>query len=228
LEKRIKSEDLKVPQDVLAFIAEVCKDNVRQLEGGLNRVVAFSSLMKSAIRLELAHEILSFESNVQNTPSQKVELVDGHSYLLEEEKPEIGHRMIAFKVREGYSGLGIIRSNPRLLRGKMESANLHLLWLTDHESKDEKTVPPTLERIIAIIEEFMTENKHSIVLLDDIQYLIGNTSFDGVIRFLRMLIDQVSERDAVFLLSMNPEALKQQERSILEREMEVIKASRFD
>ncbi len=228
LDKRIKSENLNVPQDVLAFIAQVCKDNVRQLEGGLNRVVAFSSLMKSTIRLELAHEILRFESNVQKSPSQKLELTNGHSYLLEEEKPDVGHRMLAFKVREGYSGLGIIRSNPKLLRGKMGSANLHLLWLTDHETKDEKTVSPTLERIIAIIEEFMAENKRSIILLDDIQYLIGNTSFDGVIRFLRMLIDQVSERDAIFLLSMNPEALKQQERSILEREMEVIKASEIN
>jgi chromosomal replication initiator protein DnaA len=225
LDKRIKTEDLQVPRDVLAFIAEVCKDNVRQLEGGLNRVVAFSSLMKSTIRLELAHEILRLESKQQKAPSQKIELVDGHSYLLEEEKPDTGHRLLAFKVREGYSGLGIIRSNPKLLRGKMGSANAHLLWLTDHESKDEKTVSPTLERIIAIIEEFMTENKRSIILLDDIQYLIGNTSFDGVIRFLRMLIDQVSEKEAIFLLSVNPEALKVQERSILEREMEVIRAS---
>ena len=217
-----------MPPEVLAFIAQVCKDNVRQLEGGLNRVVAFSSLMKSTIRLELAHEILRFESNVQKSPSQKVDLVNGHSYLLEEERPDVGHRMLAFKVREGYSGLGIIRSNPKLLRGKMGGADLHLLWLTDHESKDEKTVPPTLERIIAIMEEFMAENKRSIVLLDDIQYLIGNTSFDGVIRFLRMLIDQVSEKDAIFLLSVNPEALKQQERSILEREMEVIRVSEID
>ena len=74
----------------------------------------------------------------------------------------------------------------------------------------------------------MAENKRSIVLLDDIQYLIGNTSFEGVIRFLRMLIDQVSEKDAIFLLSVNPDALKQQERSILEREMEVIRVSEID
>ena len=74
----------------------------------------------------------------------------------------------------------------------------------------------------------MTENKRSIVLLDDIQYLIGNTSFDGVIRFLRMLVDQVSEQEAIFLLSLNPESLGSQERSILEREMEVIKASGSD
>ena len=109
-----------------------------------------------------------------------------------------------------------------------DDLDIQLLWLTDHESRDEKTVPPTLERIIAIIEEFMNENKRSIVLLDDIQYLIGNTSFDGVIRFLRMLVDQVSEREAIFLLSLNPESLRSQERSILEREMEVIKASGSD
>jgi hypothetical protein len=36
-------------------------------------------------------------------------------------------------------------------------------------------------------------------------------------------VDDVSERQAIFLVSVNKESLKTQERSILEREMEVIR-----
>jgi hypothetical protein len=74
-----------------------------------------------------------------------------------------------------------------------------------------------------IIEEFIQPDKRSIVLLDDIQYLISNTTFEGIVRFIRNVVDEVSERQAIFLVSVNKESLKTQERSILEREMEVIK-----
>lgn len=221
LDRRVRMEHLEVPKDVLAFIADACKDNVRQLEGALNRVVAFSSLMKAEISLEKAHEILRVEPPKGRRATVRIELVDGRSYLLEEEKPDTAHRLLAQKVKEGRPGLGIIRGNPKSLSAKMGHGDARLLWLTDRESKTEKTVPPSLERIISIIQGFVEENARAVVLLDDLQYLISNTNFEGVIRFVRTIVDEVSEREAIFIVSLNPESLKAQERSILEREMEV-------
>jgi archaellum biogenesis ATPase FlaH len=127
-------------------------------------------------------------------------------------------------VREGYQGLAIVRGHPKALKQRLGEAEATVLWLTDKESKGEKTVPPSLERIMVTIEEFIKERKRSIVLLDDVQYLISNTAFEGVIRFVRTLVDEVAEREAIFILSLDPEGLKPQERSILEREMEVVRS----
>lgn len=229
LDKRVKGDKLQVPREVLSLIAEACKDNVRQLEGGLNRVVAFSSLLKADITLEKAQEILGLEPvKVQRRVVARTEMAEGHSYLVEEDKPDAAQRMLLNKAREGYSALGIVRGHPKSLRARAGNMDVTLLWLTDRESAQEHTVPPSLERIVSIIESFVEEKKRSVILLDDIQYLVSNTNFEGVVRFLRNIVDSISERNAIFMVSLSPESLRPQERSILEREMEVLRPSRIE
>jgi chromosomal replication initiator protein len=58
LRKKAETEKVPVPDDVLAFIAKVIPSNIRELEGSLIRVVAFASLTKSPITVELAGEVL--------------------------------------------------------------------------------------------------------------------------------------------------------------------------
>ena len=58
LRKKAETEEVPVPDDVLAFIAKVIPSNIRELEGSLIRVVAFASLTKSPISVELAGEVL--------------------------------------------------------------------------------------------------------------------------------------------------------------------------
>ena len=49
---------LTVPADVLEFIASRVQTNIRELEGALTRVVAFSSLTGRPMTVELAQEVL--------------------------------------------------------------------------------------------------------------------------------------------------------------------------
>jgi hypothetical protein len=60
------------------------------------------------------------------------------------------------------------------------------------------------------------------LILDGIEYLVSSNSFDPVLRFIRSLIDEVSETQSVFLITVGPYTLKPQELKILEREMEKI------
>ena len=56
--KKAETEKVPVPDEVLAFIAKVIPSNIRELEGSLIRVVAFASLTKSPITVELAADVL--------------------------------------------------------------------------------------------------------------------------------------------------------------------------
>ena len=58
LRKKAELESLSVPEDVLLFIAKTVVSNIRELEGALNRILAFSSLANRPITVELANEAL--------------------------------------------------------------------------------------------------------------------------------------------------------------------------
>jgi chromosomal replication initiator protein len=65
LSKRVQQEQLNVPPDIIEFIANVVASNIRELEGALTRVIAYSLITKSEMTVELAQEALKsiIESN---------------------------------------------------------------------------------------------------------------------------------------------------------------------
>ncbi len=59
LRKKVKTDGINVPDpQVLSFIASRISTNIRELEGALTRVVAFSSLTGRALSVELAEDVL--------------------------------------------------------------------------------------------------------------------------------------------------------------------------
>ena len=58
LKKKIENEPIKVPDDVIIFIAEQITTNIRELEGALIRVAAYSLLEEKPINLDVAKFIL--------------------------------------------------------------------------------------------------------------------------------------------------------------------------
>lgn len=59
LYKKLSSEGVELPEAVVRFIADRVSTNVRELEGALNRLLAYASLKKVAVDLELARTVLS-------------------------------------------------------------------------------------------------------------------------------------------------------------------------
>lgn len=58
LRKKAETEFIDVSNDVLSFIAKNIKSNIRELEGALTRIVAYSSLTNKSVSIELATEAL--------------------------------------------------------------------------------------------------------------------------------------------------------------------------
>ena len=58
LKKKIEREPVSVPDDVIFFIAQLIKTNIRELEGALIRIIAYSLLEEKEITLDLAKEVL--------------------------------------------------------------------------------------------------------------------------------------------------------------------------
>ncbi|MBI4744329.1 MAG: chromosomal replication initiator protein DnaA [Actinobacteria bacterium] len=70
LRKTAQLENLRAPDDVMQFIASKIQSNIRELEGSLIRIVAFSSLTKSPIDLNLAKDVL--KDIISNKESKQI------------------------------------------------------------------------------------------------------------------------------------------------------------
>ena len=58
LRRNVEVQNLSVPDDVLSFVADRVSSNIRELEGALIRVMAFSSLTRHPVDIELARDVL--------------------------------------------------------------------------------------------------------------------------------------------------------------------------
>jgi hypothetical protein len=223
LKRKVRDAGGQVDEEVLTYLARRVESNIRELGGALNRVIAFSSLMDQPVSLDLAKEVLKDLAEPPGAGARAAEqaISGGHSYLIEEDRPEQAFRLLGVSAREGRSLL-ITRSNPRRVQEKHDIRADRILWLTERETGAVETIPPSLERIVYVIEEFMREAGRGAVMLDGIEYLVSSNSFDSVLKFLRRLVDHTSESQVTLLVSVSTKTMKEQEIKNLEREMEVI------
>lgn len=70
LRKKAQMENIDVPNDIMVYIATKIKSNIRELEGALIRIVAYSSLTNREVSIELAEEAL--KDILSNTKPKEV------------------------------------------------------------------------------------------------------------------------------------------------------------
>jgi len=68
LQKRALQDNVRVPPEVLAYLAEKIRSNIRSLEGALTRLLAMASLDGRKINLDLAAETVRYYSTAQAEP----------------------------------------------------------------------------------------------------------------------------------------------------------------
>jgi chromosomal replication initiator protein len=66
LDKKSEAEGVKLPDDVRSFMASKTKSNVRELEGALVKLLAYSSLTGTPIHLQMAQQVLKHLVHVQD------------------------------------------------------------------------------------------------------------------------------------------------------------------
>jgi chromosomal replication initiator protein len=66
LDKKAEQEGVELPDDVRTFMASKTKSNVRELEGALVKLMAYSSLTGTPIHLQMAQQVLKHLVHVQD------------------------------------------------------------------------------------------------------------------------------------------------------------------
>jgi chromosomal replication initiator protein len=59
LQKKAALENMRIPEEVIAFMADLIQSNIRALEGALIKLMAYASLARSPVTKQLARDVLS-------------------------------------------------------------------------------------------------------------------------------------------------------------------------
>jgi len=146
LQKKALMENLNIPNDVINFIATKIQTNIRELEGALIRIVAYSSLTGSSIDVALAEQVLKDilpDDRPKNvTPVQILEEVGNHFSIRPDE----------FKTKKRTKDLAFARQVAMYLCCELTDLSLPKIG-GEFGGRDHTTVMHARDKITREIEE---------------------------------------------------------------------------
>jgi chromosomal replication initiator protein len=157
LQKKAENERVTLPDDVAEFIARSIKSNVRELEGALIRLIAYSSLTGGEVNLPTAQEVLR---NIIDTQEKKVTI----ELIQKRVGEQFGLRPQDLKLRSNSKSIAYPRqiamylakqltqaSLPEIGRqfgGKHHTTVLHSINKIDSLRRSDKELSRTLSRLL--------------------------------------------------------------------------------
>lgn len=146
----------------------------------------------------------------------------GASYIVKTKDTKKGFETYE-KIRERQSSPGMVisRTFPDKIRQKYRMDNDIFLWLS--REKTEGSIDPSdLEKLEYFVQEFVSENERAVVLLDGIEYIALQNTFESTLKFLQSLNDRIILSRATLIIPLNPAVLDKKQLSLLERELEIL------
>lgn len=165
---------------------------------------------------------LSFEEPETEEHGEIGELRKGGKYIIREARPERSLEVFSSLVQECGKGLGITRMHPGTLEKRIPTKGAELIWLTKMGGGEESFAylsPTNLVGILSSISRFLNERKGSPVLLEGVEYLITQNSFDATLRFMQKINEYVTLNEGILLVPVNPSAMESKDYHLLAREM---------
>jgi chromosomal replication initiator protein len=160
LRKKADAQGVKISDDVTLFIASNIKSNIRELEGALVRLVAYSSLTGEPITLELSQKVLrniaEKNARVITVAAIQKKVADYFSLRVTELKAKNNSRRVAeprqvamFLSKEltqnSLSEIG------KEFGGKHHTTVLHAIRKVDNLQQKDPKLKATLERLVETI-----------------------------------------------------------------------------
>ena len=76
LENKIRHEGLSIPEDVVKFIASTANGSVRDLQGVVNSLMAYSVVYNCSIDMKLAERVIKHSVKVENNPLTVEDIIE--------------------------------------------------------------------------------------------------------------------------------------------------------
>lgn len=154
----------------------------------------------------------------------EISLIPGTTYIITEEKPQKSLEIFSELVRHDMDGLCLSRYNPKTLNERYNVPADAVIWLTQKSEQGYRTVDPTnFPRLSSMISDFLDRANYPIILLEGMGYLITQSNYETVLRFVQSQRDEIALKNAIMLVHIDPLSLDTKELHRLGSEMETFK-----
>ncbi len=131
------------------------------------------------------------------------------SYILLEPKPNRSLKIFSELINNQFLCLGLTHEDREniIKRFNFEDTSIYQIDM----KSGEYFVPPVLSKISQVINEFITDNIHSIIYLDGIDYLIANNDFNRVLKFNNNIKESIVLNDSILIISLSNQNMSKNE-----------------
>jgi predicted hydrocarbon binding protein len=155
---------------------------------------------------------------------RKYKLESGCAYLIESEDSREAFEILEDYLAHGSPGLCISREYPEKLRKAFHLDGAQLIWLSYEGDKGNAREPTNIPLIYSEIKTFLEQSEGAVFLISGLEYLVSQTNFNKVLKFVQLLSEAAAVTDSIFLLPISPGALTSREVKMLEREFRDIRS----
>ena len=160
LNSKCRRDGLKIPADVISFIAQTANGSVRDLEGVLNSLMAYSIVYNSNIDMHLAERIIKRAVKVDNHPLTVDDILDKvcqhygvpqqHVFSKSRKRDYVQVRQVSMYLAQKYTKMPASRIG-QLIGGRDHSTVLHSCQAIEQRLKIDKAF---LEEMNSIEQSF--------------------------------------------------------------------------
>ena len=154
-------------------------------------------------------------------------LLMGSSYVVSEKTNKSTITLFTNFTTPDNKGLFITRGDPNSIRNTVSFLNAQAVLLKQNRAKEFENIPD-LEGLTTKIKKFTKENKNSVIVLDRVDYLITNFSFEQFAKTLYQITDIISENNALLLFHIDPELLDDREMAIITNELQPLPSQKIE
>ncbi len=166
-----------------------------------------------------ADELIQPPRKETEVTAGKYELEEGYSYLIESEQPSVAFEIFIDHIAHGREAMCIVREYPEKLKEQYDISGSTALWLSYDRDVKYAREPTNIPLIYSEIKNFLDAADHGIVLISGLEYMVSQSTFVKVLKFIQLLNENVAVTGSILLLPVSPQTLNQRDVKMLEREL---------
>jgi len=154
-------------------------------------------------------------------------LIQGNSYLIYDKTNNSSVDLLIDVTRSKYHGFFITRYRPGTKHDLITSPNIDVAILSYQKINDFDNIYD-LDLLERRIEEFCKKYQNGVVLLDRVDFLISNFTFDNFIKTLYRINNIIVKYKSILLIHLIPDLLDKKQQTIIEQECQFLPSQKIE